>query len=138
MCFAVARSCRSSELFLLVQAAMWLVIARIALSLLSFRRLEPIVAFLTRTNRKQSNSRLATRAAGAVSSLSRYVPRATCLTQALALHVLLRRSGLESRIHIGVAKQHGHFKSHAWVESQDEVVIGDYDWKRYTTIIIWD
>ena len=61
----------------------------------------------------------------AVKAVSRYVPVATCLTQALALQWLLARSGHTSRIHLGARKDvEGKFAAHAWVECEDRVVIG--------------
>jgi Transglutaminase-like superfamily len=69
---------------------------------------------------------------------SRYVPRASCLTQALVLHILLRREGLPSRIRIGVSKDAGFFEAHAWVESHDRVVIGDSGLQRYVPMMVWE
>jgi hypothetical protein len=61
----------------------------------------------------------------AVTVASRYVPAATCLTQALATQVLLRRCGYSANLRIGVARSEaGEFQAHAWVEYQGEVVIG--------------
>jgi hypothetical protein len=74
----------------------------------------------------------------AVRAVSRYVPRATCLTQALVLHILLRREGLQSTIRIGVNKDAGRFEAHAWVESQDRVVIGESGLARYTPMMGWE
>ena len=56
---------------------------------------------------------------------SRYVPRATCLVQALATQILLGRHGHAGQVHIGVALDEKlGFRAHAWVESQGEVLIG--------------
>ena len=61
----------------------------------------------------------------AVKAASRYVPAATCLTQALALHWLLSRSGHTSKVHLGAKKDlAGNFAAHAWVECEGQVVIG--------------
>jgi hypothetical protein len=63
--------------------------------------------------------------AWAVSAVSRRVPDATCLTQALATQVLLGRQGYVSALRIGVAKDpKGRLEAHAWVESSGTVVIG--------------
>ena len=46
-----------------------------------------------------------------------YVPRATCLVQALAAQVLLSWQGLDSHLRIGVAlSADKEFEAHAWVE----------------------
>ena len=61
----------------------------------------------------------------AVYTTSRYVPRASCLTQALSTQVLLGRYGHPSNLRIGVARdERGQFRAHAWVESDGQVVIG--------------
>jgi hypothetical protein len=111
---------------------------RTGLWFVSFRKLRSVIEFLTR-RASEGNGRFSVeQLSKAVSAVSRYVPQATCLTQAMALHILLKRAGLQSRIRIAVAKEGGVFESHAWVESQDSVVIGDCDLKRYTPIMVWD
>jgi hypothetical protein len=46
--------------------------------------------------------------------------RALCLEQSLALHALLRRAGVDSRLRLGV--QPHPFAAHAWVEVAGEPV----------------
>ena len=60
-----------------------------------------------------------------VTATSRYIPQATCLTQALTAQVLLGRYGHASNLRIGVARaEDGQLQAHAWVESDGQVVIG--------------
>lgn len=48
-----------------------------------------------------------------------------CLPQALALHLLYRRRGIDSRLRIGVKKDAaGKLEAHAWVQRDALVVIG--------------
>lgn len=61
--------------------------------------------------------------AGAVCLASRYVPRATCLTQALTAQILLNRARLRHQLLIGVAGRTG-FEAHAWIECEGRVLIG--------------
>jgi hypothetical protein len=61
--------------------------------------------------------------AWAVSLASRYIPRASCLTQALTAQILLNWSGHENQLHIGVAREFG-FKAHAWIECAGRVLVG--------------
>ena len=64
--------------------------------------------------------------ASAVKSASRFVPRATCLTQALVAERMLARRGRSSTLRIGVARDaSGAFEAHAWLEHADRVIIGD-------------
>jgi hypothetical protein len=61
-----------------------------------------------------------------VSQVARLIPAATCLTQALATTVLMRRAGMAPQLRIGAARdEQGQFKAHAWVEYQGRIVIGD-------------
>jgi Transglutaminase-like superfamily len=126
-----------TELFLLTRAVTVVFAVRIALWLIPFRNLRDMINKLTRTRAQQSSRFSVDQLGWAVSVAGRYVPRATCLTQALALHMLLRREGLQSSIRLGVAKTEGSVKAHAWVESQGKVVIGNHDLEQYSQIMIW-
>lgn len=71
----------------------------------------------------------------AVGRASRVVPRATCLTQALAAHILLARSGHRSRLKIGVARTSGRgLRAHAWLESDGAVLLGGSCNEAYTPL----
>jgi hypothetical protein len=61
-----------------------------------------------------------------VRSISRLVPRATCLTQAVATRLLLSRMGIPSDLRLGVARnsETGSFEAHAWVECEGKTIIG--------------
>jgi len=63
--------------------------------------------------------------ARAVSRAARRVPRATCLTQAIAASMMLGRRGVPATIRFGAAREpRGRFIAHAWVECQGRIVIG--------------
>jgi hypothetical protein len=53
----------------------------------------------------------------AVEVAGNYVPRAACLTKALAAQTMLRLGGIPTSLRIGVAKGTGSFEAHAWLES---------------------
>jgi len=75
----------------------------------------------------------------AVKVSSRYVPRATCLTQALAGQAPLARAGYESFIEIGVAKDPGQrLKAHAWVICGNQIVLGGPEVARYAHLTNWE
>lgn len=62
-----------------------------------------------------------------VKSVSRFVPRATCLTQALAASLLIRRSGQKSELKIGVAKDDSsQLIAHAWLEKDGRIILGKH------------
>lgn len=69
----------------------------------------------------------------AVKAVSRFVPRATCLTQALAASLLIRRSGQTSALRIGVAKDDkSRLIAHAWLEKDGRIILGKHpDQRRF-------
>lgn len=102
-----------SGVALLCRAFVTLLRMRIALWVMPWSRI------VTRTSgtRKVPSSRPAVnQLEWAVVAASRFVPRATCLTQALALQRLLSRNGYRSSVQIGVRLADGRFAAHAWVE----------------------
>ena len=73
----------------------------------------------------------------AVRATSRCVPRATCLTQALAAQTLLSRAGYNPQVKIGVAKNEKKlFEAHAWLVLGDDVLIGGTEVERYTALTV--
>ena len=71
----------------------------------------------------------------AVKVSSHYVPRATCLTNALTGQSLFLKHGYPCMIKIGVGKSdEGEFEAHAWLEYGDEVVIGESE-KEYVPLV---
>jgi hypothetical protein len=103
---------------------------RLGLWLLPFRTLRHLVARAAqaRPELRESDQASVDRVVWAVTVASRYVPKATCLTQALATQVLLARRGHSVHLRIGVAHiETGEFQAHAWVECHGRVVIGGAD-----------
>jgi len=75
------------------------------------------------------------RLAGSIDLASRYVPRATCLTKALAAQILLTRSGHKPLLRIGVRRDSGgNFQAHAWLENDGMVIGGLDDLHTYATL----
>lgn len=76
------------------------------------------------------------RLAWAVTAVGRRIPGATCLTRALALQVLLRGRGNLSKLHVGfVVDGAGGVRGHAWLEWQDEVLIGGGEHSAFRTLV---
>jgi Transglutaminase-like superfamily len=74
----------------------------------------------------------------AVAAVSRHIPAATCLTQALAAQALLVRAGHVSRVMIGVAKDERlGFQAHAWLVLKDKVVLGGPEVSSYVSLTGW-
>ena len=120
-----------SDQTLLISALARVCFVRLGLWVLPFRvvkeRVEKIIVSANSSSGAPATQdlRVVLKVASSVRRASRYVPSATCLTQALATQILLARRGQVSRLRIGVSKgQEGELKAHAWVESQGRIIIG--------------
>ena len=61
----------------------------------------------------------------AIEAAARRIPRASCLTQALAARVLLRWFGYSAHLCLGVApNEDGSLRAHAWLERSGRAVLG--------------
>jgi Transglutaminase-like superfamily len=119
----------------LLRASVAVVGFRVALSTLPFRWVRSIGERTARPRRGPRGRRGRDDLSWAVAAASRRVPRATCLTQALALQTLLAREGYESDLHIGVARSgDGGLEAHAWLESDGRIVIGGGGVERFTPL----
>jgi hypothetical protein len=110
----------------LVEAVFVVAAVRLGLWVLPFRLWRPLLAMKPAgVDQRGYNHEVAHRVTWAVTTVSRYVPAATCLTQALAARVLLSRYGCPSQVRISVAYMaEDALAAHAWVESDERVVIG--------------
>jgi len=113
---------------LLIRAVLLVGAVRLGLWVLAFERLRNLLVRVRQRSveRNGSDQVSVDEIVWAVTLASRYVPRATCLTQALAGQVLLARWGHRVELFIGVARgPAGSLEAHAWLESCGRVVIGD-------------
>jgi hypothetical protein len=117
----------NSEKALIFRAMFWVLLYRMGLWILPFRRAEnwmirsEVPAVSTVMNKDES---IVGDTVRSVRLCSRYVPHATCLTQALAARSLLSRQGQPAVLKIGVAKSDGNFEAHAWLEVDGRIVLG--------------
>jgi hypothetical protein len=117
---------------LLVSAIGLLALTRIGLRVSSVSRVENTLARLPSAARAGSGrSASIDQVAWAVGRASRIVPRATCLPQALVARSLLERQGFPARVHIGVTREDGLLRAHAWTEADGRVVVGGVGAERY-------
>ena len=125
--------------YLFVKSVILLGLVRVGLWLLPFQTLRRLLAHVTRAHAASPGGEQASmrQVVWAVTVASRYVPAATCLTQALATQVLLSRRGHPTSLRIGVGRSEaGEFQAHAWVECQGRVVIGGIKaLSRYTPLL---
>lgn len=111
---------------------------RIAMWTLRFARVRRIADAMSRwvhTDAEESRPS-PEKIAWAVATASRIVPRGgNCLVRALATGVVLNRHGYSSELKIGVMKPvGGGFEAHAWLESEGQVLIGDFQLDRYVPL----
>src|SRR5689334_12066387 len=110
--------CRLSgaERRLALKSILVVAFVRLSLWVLPFRKLQPVCTRLGRARQGMRRGAGAQEIARAVRLAGRYVPRATCLVQALAAQILLARYGHEGQVHIGVARDAANgLRAHAWL-----------------------
>jgi hypothetical protein len=127
-----------AERRLLIKAALLLEAIKLGIRLLPFQTVRRLLAQVAdaRVRLRRIDSFSAKRVGWAVEIASCHTPGVkTCLAQALAVQVLLRRRGYPALLHIGVVRAgQEQFEAHAWVESDGEVVIGGSKLERYTPL----
>jgi Transglutaminase-like superfamily len=128
-----------TERRLLVEAALLLAVIRLGLKLLPFRTFWGLFNRAARAPVGSPKANfLPDRIAWAVTVAGpRVLGVRLCLSQALAVQLLLRRRGYHARLHLGVARGDlGQVQAHAWVESNGRVVIGGSasELERYTPL----
>jgi hypothetical protein len=123
---------------LLVEAAGWLLAARLALIFVPFRRLAArlgrAMAESPASDPRQDD--LARRVGWAVGVASRYTPWKTrCFAEAIAAKAMLRRRGVPSTLYLGVNKAaEGEIAAHAWLRCGSRVLTGERALDDFTVI----
>lgn len=121
------------ERWLFGQALLLLPLTVVALRLIGFGRWQSVIARFTprRQSVVEDASILmdrARQAAHMVRAVARRLPfDSTCLPRSLTVWWLLRRQGIDSDLRIGVRKENGVLKAHAWVEYRGVIVHGGND-----------
>jgi hypothetical protein len=73
----------------------------------------------------------------AVTSASAHTPwRSVCFQQGLALQRMLRRRGVDARLHYGIGNA-GELKAHVWVTVDDKIIIGGGPAPDYKCVAIY-
>ena len=71
--------------------------------------------------------------------IAKQVPfRALCFEQGLALQRMLRRRGVDARLHYGIGKNEANrIEAHVWINVGDRVVIGEQGLGQFQTVAIF-
>lgn len=116
-----------AQRYLVVYAALLLVVIKLGLGLRSFQRVQRLLARLSLYKPSWLKQFSIAQGVWAVKIASHHVPSgAKCLARALTTKTLLSQSGHESELRIGAARnQNGDLEAHAWVEHDGQVIIGE-------------
>src|SRR5450432_3590526 len=113
-----ARALTMNDAALLLCAGSTVACVRLALWLVPFGMVRRMTAWLGRRRNANGENLSARQICRAVMIASRFVPRATCLTQALAAEALLSRRGFTGTLCLGVKRDSVGFGAHAWLEDE--------------------
>jgi hypothetical protein len=113
-----------------------MVFIRIYITILPFSKIKKISKIFSRTNNDKKNNLSIEDIIWSIQVVSNYVPRATCLTQAITAQILLYRHDHFSKLKIGVIKK-DYFEAHAWLEINNKIVLGQSE-EKYIPILDLD
>ncbi len=120
--------CLSGEKRKVVISAWFLLVGiRLGLLLLPFQNLTRLLeaVYGRGSNQSKGGDNRVDRVLWAVETASRYVPRTTCLSRALAAQALLGQIGYPTSLRIGVKRgEQNALHTHAWLEAEGNVLIG--------------
>lgn len=109
---------------MLLEATLFLGLARLVLLTLPFSRIEPWLRLSPDSGLCDARTILAV--GEAVTVAARNVPwNAVCLPQAMAAKAMLARRGQGSALLLGAAKVNDGLTAHAWLVAGGEVVVGE-------------
>lgn len=128
---------------MLLEAALWLTVSRVALAVLPFRRVDP---WLKRQRRvapvDAGQEALVRRIASCVSIVADRLPwENVCLPRAMAARQMLARRGIASRLHLGLgrpAELAGALSAHAWLTWGDTVLTGRSEHRLHKAVFVYD
>jgi hypothetical protein len=126
----------SADKILLVRVWILLGITRLCLSVFRFDILRKVLTgmapLVARVGKEFTDDQLVR----IVGIASRYIPKATCLAQALTVQLLLKKSGRQASLYIGVNEvEGGQLNAHAWVESKGKVITGGPNPGDFTSLL---
>ncbi|MBU0515534.1 MAG: lasso peptide biosynthesis B2 protein [Proteobacteria bacterium] len=124
---------------LLIEAVFWLGTARVAISLLPFRRIAPYLGEHMAQTPEETDPRalgVIRGVAWGVATASRHLPwECKCLARAVTGKQMLRRRGVPSTLYLGLAKDETEkLEAHAWLRSGEIIITGYQEMDRYTVV----
>lgn len=122
---------------LFFKALLWLAVIKLGVVVLPFKLTHRLAAAQVpdETRAFGDHSSEIDQVVWAIEAARHYVPRATCLPQALATQVMLGRRGYITQLHIGFLRdKDGTLQGHAWIERHGKILIGDIGVSSYTLL----
>ena len=122
---------------LLLECGFFVSLAALAVAVLPFSTLQRWGARKPRAVRAKSAPE--SQICWAITASGRVVPGSTCLAEALATQLIMRRHGYDPVIRVGVCKADaGDFTAHAWVESEGRIIAGGNEsLEKYDEILVF-
>jgi len=111
-----------------------IIFVRLGLTVVGYAKLRRLIPCATALAPVKISNRFGRR----IPRLARFVPGATCLTQAFTAQLMLARRGYKSEMRVGVRQDDaGKVLAHAWLLSQGEIVLGGEpaDLLRYSPLV---
>jgi hypothetical protein len=124
------------EKLILMEALLILAAASVAIALLPFRRVAVLASRFHRRERGVIDAWTVSKCRWAVGAWADHVPwRAVCFQRGLALHLMLRRRGIPSLLHYGVAQTaEKGLSAHVWISAEELLVMGGKEAANYTCL----
>jgi len=122
-----------------LEAALALSVTSLVIAVFPFRRIAGWASTRGIVTRPSSDHAGALRVAQAIESWGRRLPwKTVCFQKGLALHWMLRRRGISTRLHYGV----GHsskkaLRAHVWISVGGEIVMGGEVAHEFTCLAVF-
>lgn len=121
---------------LFIKSLTLMLFMRISLTMLSFSKIKKISKIFSRSNNDKKNNLSIEDIIWSIHAVSNYIPKATCLTQAITAQILLYRHDHPSKLKIGVIKK-DDFEAHAWLEINNKIILGESE-EKYVPLLDLD
>ena len=122
------------RLLIVAEAVAALALAALAIRWLPFERAVRSGSLALGKRRKVNVELLA----WGVRAAARRLPwRSVCFQQGLALQAMLRRRGVDARLHYGVGQPDGELGAHVWVRVGETVAIGGEQAGRFAAVAVY-
>lgn len=118
----------------MISIALMIMFVRLSLSCIGYNRLRQMIP----PAQDDAPVDLLRQLGRRVPLLARFMPGATCLTQAVAAQLFLARRGYRSDMRVGVRQDEaGQIRAHAWLLAQGKIVLGGHpaDLQAYAPLI---